>query len=450
MVRIDFSNNINISFQKIKYNTTKTAKMSKISIKLEDKFSGKTSIHLIRYPDSYPQLLQSVRDTFKNRLPNNFSLSYKDIDDEIINLNNEEDFDAAIAFLQEEKIKSLKIFVTKREEEEENSEPNSTENDLKQSQIVESKEQVITSSIQNESPEKNKVEEKLQEVIPKQDPSSNANPLDEPNSQIINNVEEKEANSKVEIIFTNLLNEKPKSLSDLEDEVPPLIQEKNELAIVFSEEKKEVVEEENRPFFSPAQPVVVERKEEADLTPNNNEHNDEMFRTRIFEKELKEKEEFNLLFPMEKDELKINRLQEDLREKNEEIKNIVQNNQDVSKLLQEFICNMIEAPISFSYPCPKCLKKKVGAFNFMNPFCGLCQNKGEIIITNNNPKVKLLNNVLNSKLSFALAKFSDKDPKPNKPIQKEAILGKQTKPTHIYLNFLFRISIQGSYSPSSS
>lgn len=356
--------------------------MSKISIKLEDKFSGKASIHLIRYPESYPLLIQSVRDTFKNKLPNNFSLSYKDVDNEIINLNNEEDFDAAIAFHQEEKMKSLKIFVTKREEEE-NSEASSEENYPKQSQIAEIKDQIHPSLIvQTEIVEQSKDQENLEKSIPQEEKQKEDEKVLEKKEATIETIkkeEENKPNTKVELLFENT--------SNINEEIPPLVQDKNELDL---EEKKEA-EEENRPFLSP----LSERKQEE-------ENKNEIFETEIFEKELKEKEE-------------------------KEVQSMTEN-AHLSKLFQELICNMIESPFSFSYPCQKCFKKKNGAFKFMNIFCGVCQNKGQINVTNNDPKVQLLNNVLNAKLSYALTQISHN----TKPIFQDDILGIEKKNNFIF------------------
>lgn len=386
-------------------------------IKLEDRFSSKSSVHMIRNPENYSQLIKTVRETFKNKLPDSFSLSYKDKDDEIINLSNEEGFAATIAFLQEENIKSLKIFITKKEKEEdlEDLEEKSSEKSLKNSKIVEIKNQIPP--FQNEVPEKSEVEGNLQKVTSNQEASNTKSSFEKDATTIplIKNEVETQTNHNLEILA-----EKSKEPVDFYEEIPitPIIKEKNQL-LVDLEEKKEDLE-------IPSQSLIFKTNEEKELNSESNV----MFRTRIFE-EINEKvndEINNYDHPEKKEEVnpfytipneEINR--QNHPEGKDKPKNI-ELNADLRKIFQDFISKMIEAPISFPSPCRKCQKKKSGWFQD-NAFCNFCKNTGHVIITNDHRKIKLLENFLNAKLSFALAQISGNDPQPIEPILKDAIKG---------------------------
>ena len=293
----------------------------------------------------------------------------------------------------------------KKKKDSQKPEPNNKENFLEKDATL----PIIKTSFQNEIPEKNKLEINPQKDRLKKKPNKSENLLEmDASFPKIKNKKENQVNSNLEIFVEKLLVEKPKPPVDFYEEIPPHTQEKNEL--LFALEEKKEVEEENRPCLTPTRSFIFKRNEE-----ELNSENNMMFRTRISKEELKDKEEVNPFFMIENNE--INR--QDHQEKNKETKNIKLHS-DLDKMFQYFFCKMIESPISFSFPCQKCLKEKLGV---MNQFCSLCKNTRQVNVTNKNPKVNLLDRILNNKLSFALDQISENDSKPKESTEKKAILG---------------------------
>jgi len=83
-------------------------------------------------PKSFAELKQICETKFKGKIPEKFSFKYKDSDEEMITLTNDEDFETALLTSQQEKIKTLRIFIDKSDEPEEVA-PN-CQNDLNSNQ----------------------------------------------------------------------------------------------------------------------------------------------------------------------------------------------------------------------------------------------------------------------------------------------------------------------------
>jgi hypothetical protein len=71
-----------------------------------------SDIHkLADVPKSFPDLRDVVLRKFKHEIPNKFVLKYKDSEEELITLCNDEDLVTAVQTHQAEQIKTLRIFV---------------------------------------------------------------------------------------------------------------------------------------------------------------------------------------------------------------------------------------------------------------------------------------------------------------------------------------------------
>ena len=96
------------TFKFLVFNNNKF-KMSKIIIKLE----FNEEIHkLPRFPQTYSLLLQAIEQSFKGKLPKAFILKYRDVDNDMITLSDDHDYQTAISFLESENIKSFKILIS--------------------------------------------------------------------------------------------------------------------------------------------------------------------------------------------------------------------------------------------------------------------------------------------------------------------------------------------------
>lgn len=69
-------------------------------------------IHVIQsIPKSFDELYQLIQKKFQNQLPPNFSLKYKDSDDELVLLLNDDDLKTAILTIENEKLRNLRIVI---------------------------------------------------------------------------------------------------------------------------------------------------------------------------------------------------------------------------------------------------------------------------------------------------------------------------------------------------
>ena len=66
---------------------------------------------------SIPKTLEELQEIsikkFKSKLPPHYTFKYKDSDDELIALINDEDYDTAILTSEQEKIKTLRVYIVK-------------------------------------------------------------------------------------------------------------------------------------------------------------------------------------------------------------------------------------------------------------------------------------------------------------------------------------------------
>lgn len=71
-----------------------------------------SDIHKIgNKPSTYQELIDAIARTFKTKLPINFDIKYKDNEDDLIIIQDEESFQIALETFQAEKLVSLKIFI---------------------------------------------------------------------------------------------------------------------------------------------------------------------------------------------------------------------------------------------------------------------------------------------------------------------------------------------------
>jgi len=80
-------------------------------------FPSNEIFKLAAFPNSFSELLDAIRARIGESSSLNFSLKYKDFEDELVTLNNQEDFQTAILSCQAEKLKTLKVFILTADKE---------------------------------------------------------------------------------------------------------------------------------------------------------------------------------------------------------------------------------------------------------------------------------------------------------------------------------------------
>lgn len=74
-------------------------------------FPSNEIFKLASFPNTFSELLVAIRSRIGEASCLNFSLKYKDFENELVTLNNEEDFQTAILSCQSEQLKTLKVFI---------------------------------------------------------------------------------------------------------------------------------------------------------------------------------------------------------------------------------------------------------------------------------------------------------------------------------------------------
>lgn len=62
-------------------------------------------------PSTYQELIDAITRTFKAKLPSYFDIKYKDNEDDMIIIQDEESFQIALEAFKAEKLVSLKIYI---------------------------------------------------------------------------------------------------------------------------------------------------------------------------------------------------------------------------------------------------------------------------------------------------------------------------------------------------
>lgn len=74
-------------------------------------FPSNEIFKLATFPNTFSELLDAIRSRVGETSGLNFSLKYKDFENELVSLHNEEDFQTAILSCQSEQLQTLKVFI---------------------------------------------------------------------------------------------------------------------------------------------------------------------------------------------------------------------------------------------------------------------------------------------------------------------------------------------------
>lgn len=127
-------------------------------------FPSNEIFKLSNFPNTFSELLDAIRSRIGESSSQNFSLKYKDFEDELVTLNNQEDFQTAILSCQAEKLKTLKVFILTSETPSEQEETPKRTSIGEASQMINSQVEALGGLIGLQV--KKAVEENMKSMIP--------------------------------------------------------------------------------------------------------------------------------------------------------------------------------------------------------------------------------------------------------------------------------------------